>query len=424
MIYSKYIQKYLAHYSETELKKIDLNILPNYERLVVMPAFAEALQLQDAFESAALAALFAQKKTLIIIVINEGNQTSIEDSQKNSISWRFLSEQGNSLYKDPENYWFLLEKNCYFDCLIINHFQSPFKFHVGEGVGKARKIGFDIGLRILAESKLSYPWVYSIDADTTLPLNYFSRDLEDVDFITHKTRAEQKTGAYVLNFHHKAESPTLKAAVQRYEKYLYSYYENLRNIQSPYAYVSIGSALVVSLEHYAKVRGMPKRLAGEDFHLLNKIAKDSSITTLSSPSVTIAARISQRTPFGTGQALLADLEAKNTRKYSAFNQKGYDHLHLILKAAEHALTNNELNFKLIVSEVSSKLHVNNLDLMRVYQANDVFKIDNMVKVAKLTSNNIIQQKKSFHQQFDALKTFQVLKFLSSPPTNLPLSIEI
>lgn len=414
MIHSKYIQKYLAQYSETELEKININILPNYERLVVMPAYSEALQLQDAFESAALAALAAQKKTLIIIVINERIHTSADDSSNNFISWNFLSKQGDTLYEDPEKYWLLLEKNCFFDCLLLNHFQTPFQFCEGEGVGKARKIGFDLGLKIFAESKLSYPWIYSIDADTSLPLDYFSRDLEDPAFILHRTRADQDTGAYVLNFQHKTESAVLQTAVQRYEKYLYDYYENLRHINSPYAYVSIGSAMVVSLEYYAKVRGMPKRLAGEDFHLLNKIAKDSSITTLSSPSLTIVARISQRTPFGTGQALLADLEAKNSGKYSVFNKKGYDHLHLILSAAEYALVNSELNLLSVVSKLSASLLVSNIDLNSISVVNDVYKIDNMLKVAKVSSNNLSQQKKSFHQQFDALKTFQVLKFLSSP----------
>ncbi len=54
---------------------------------------------------------------------------------------------------------------------------------------------------------------------------------------------------------------------------------------------------------YAGVRGYPKRSAGEDFYLLNKICKLAPIKRLLEPTLTIQARPSSRVPFGTGPAL-------------------------------------------------------------------------------------------------------------------------
>ena len=47
----------------------------------------------------------------------------------------------------------------------------------------------------------------------------------------------------------------------------------MKYARSPYAFHTIGSTMAVSANHYAKVRGFPKREAGEDFYLLNKLAK-------------------------------------------------------------------------------------------------------------------------------------------------------
>ncbi len=52
---------------------------------------------------------------------------------------------------------------------------------------------------------------------------------------------------------------------------------------------------------YAAVRGMPKRLAGEDFHMLGKLAKIGPVWR-HGPVLTLRPRASTRVPFGTGPA--------------------------------------------------------------------------------------------------------------------------
>jgi hypothetical protein len=65
--------------------------------------------------------------------------------------------------------------------------------------------------------------------------------------------------------------------------------------------------MAVSADHYAKVRGFPKREAGEDFYLLNKLAKVGSVMELCQDQdcqpIEIEARCSDRVPFGTGAAV-------------------------------------------------------------------------------------------------------------------------
>jgi hypothetical protein len=51
------------------------------------------------------------------------------------------------------------------------------------------------------------------------------------------------------------------------------------------------------------VRGFPKKMAGEDFYLLNKLAKVGAIHCLDGDPIVLSGRISNRVPFGTGRAM-------------------------------------------------------------------------------------------------------------------------
>ena len=77
--------------------------------------------------------------------------------------------------------------------------------------------------------------------------------------------------------------------------------------ESPYAFHTIGSTMAVNALNYAKVRGFPKREAGEDFYLLNKLAKVRAVIELTQDDdcrpIEIESRRSDRVPFGTGAAV-------------------------------------------------------------------------------------------------------------------------
>ncbi len=85
-----------------------------------------------------------------------------------------------------------------------------------------------------------------------------------------------------------------------YDLKLDYYVAGLAFADSPYRHYSLGSAMVVHAEAYAIVRGYPKRSAGEDFYLLNKLAKYGNVAFDRSRKVKLGERISTRVPFGTG----------------------------------------------------------------------------------------------------------------------------
>lgn len=164
----------------------------------------------------------------------------------------------------------------------------------GQGVGLARKIGFDFALALRAAGRLRTGWIHSTDADTVLPRDYFER----------LTGGPDGVAAAVYPFEHEfAPDPLLATAARLYEISLRYYVLGLAWAGSPYAYQSMGSCLAVSADAYARVRGFPRRNALEDFYALNKLAKVGLILRLSGTRLVLEGRISERVPISTGKAL-------------------------------------------------------------------------------------------------------------------------
>ena len=140
----------------------------------------------------------------------------------------------------------------------------------GQGVGWARKIGFDIALRLHRSRRLSSRWLHSTDADVILPHDYFER--------ASAVQAPANAAALVYPFSHRGEEDVaLARAVQLYEISLRYYVLGLASAGSHYAHHTIGSTIAVDAIAYAKVRGVPKRTAAEDFYLLGKLAKIGAV---------------------------------------------------------------------------------------------------------------------------------------------------
>ena len=111
--------------------------------------------------------------------------------------------------------------------------------------------------------------------------------------------------ALLLPFWHEPSPDTsnLRRANALYEIKLRYYVLGLRAAQSPYDFHTIGSTIVVHAHDYARVRGFPKRQAGEDFYLLNKLAKLRPIGRSKGTALRIKGRCSDRVPFGTGKSI-------------------------------------------------------------------------------------------------------------------------
>lgn len=164
------------------------------------------------------------------------------------------------------------------------------------GVGMARKLGCDLVLPYLADKGL----LVHLDADCRVEDTYLTV-IED-----YFTRHE---GGGVLPYCHPLPTTQpFRAAMICYELYLRCHRQGLQWAGSPYAYHAIGSTMVSTAEAYVKAGGMNCREAGEDFYFLQQVAKISDVDYLEGTVVWPSSRISQRTPFGTGQVIAASEE--------------------------------------------------------------------------------------------------------------------
>jgi len=186
-----------------------------------------------------------------------------------------------------------------FDVLLVDHNLLPYEDH--KGVGLARKVAADMALKLVVTGHIKTPWIFSTDADVILPAGYFQVP-------------EQIGGddlACSLRFQHISTDPQLLALQDAYDFKMYYYQQGIRFIGSAYNYIPLGSTLIIHAEAYAKIRGFPVRSGGEDFYLLNKVAKLGGVFQPEQPVVEINVRMSERVPFGTGPAIRkirADIE--------------------------------------------------------------------------------------------------------------------
>lgn len=166
------------------------------------------------------------------------------------------------------------------------------------GVGLARRIGCDLALPRLHWPDA--PLLVSLDADTLVEPNYLAA-------VTNHFAATE-AGAAVLAFRHRpANDPERQTAIDRYELFIRCHALGLARAGSPYAFIAIGSAMAARAMTYVRCGGMPRRQAGEDFYFLQQAVKTDGVARLGGTRVWPSARASERTPFGTGRSMAAQL---------------------------------------------------------------------------------------------------------------------
>jgi len=289
------VDQYLTRYAEPESSSVPIDL--SFDNVLVIPAFRESPEsLAHCWRS-----LPERDRTLIIIVLNAppGRQGETVSTLA-GLSQRVMSRTGALVFcRTPDNRPLLLVDRC------SNGQTIPVK----HGVGLARKIGADIALALWRDGKVRSPFIHSTDADTQLPVDYFTGAM-DPDLLPN-------TSALVFPFLHQP-SPGTEEVCYLYEISLHYYVAGLRWAGSPYAFHTIGSTLAFRAQHYAEVRGFPQRSAGEDFYLLNKLAKRGPVVSLTRPVLNISGRVSDRVPVGTGPGIrkLQDLTSpRNDMRY-------------------------------------------------------------------------------------------------------------
>ena len=255
------------------------------------------------------------------MVINGSNNDSVEQQQLNYDSWDFIKTHFNSRFVGDEGFEVFDAK--FGTIVTINCFDGENTLGPRQGVGLARKIGTDLALYLWTRDQIRSPFIQSTDADVRLPHDL----LEQVYSIPRK----QKFSALLLPFLHvpTPNTPEVSRASAIYEISLRYYVMGLRYAGSPYAYHTIGSTILVHANDYAKVHGYPKRLAGEDFYLLNKLRKIRPLYRCSGEPLRIEGRISRRVPFGTGRKIE---EIQNQSAYGFYSPKVFETLRQFLQS--------------------------------------------------------------------------------------------
>ncbi|MDF3070899.1 MAG: hypothetical protein K0R38_6500, partial [Polyangiaceae bacterium] len=184
-----------------------------------------------------------------------------------------------------------------YDVLLVDRATEGRRFPDDQGVGLARRIGMDVALALHARGRVVSAWLGCSDGDARLPADYFAQNAATEPRGPHGVR---RVGLTLPFWHVPGDSAAVDAATAAYELSLRYYTLGLASAGSPYAYESMGSSMVVRADAYAEVRGFPRRQAGEDFYLLDKLAKVGGIHRPTRAPIELRSRVSARVPFGTG----------------------------------------------------------------------------------------------------------------------------
>ncbi|HEU5075591.1 MAG TPA: hypothetical protein VFU02_15470 [Polyangiaceae bacterium] len=295
------VAKYLARYAVPEAR-LPLALPNRYEHVLVVPALGESVSFLDGIRSAYEPdpASGEAERGLLLLVVNAAPDTPPALRAKNHelmLELEAGARARKTLHHEPSIRWFDLGE---FDAIVVDRSGPDHLLPERQGVGLARKLGADLALAFKARGLIRAQGFGSTDADTTLPVGYFGAG----------ERALASAEAAVFPFVHAPSSEALlDRATLAYELSLRYYVLGLCAAGSNYAYHSLGSTLYVGFEAYAHVRGFPRLRAGEDFYLLDKLAKLGAVCRLYDPLIRIEARRSARVPFGTGPGVQRLLDA-------------------------------------------------------------------------------------------------------------------
>jgi hypothetical protein len=369
----------LANYAEKETLGL-ANIKQFYEYVIVIPVCNESLDcLEDIFTH-------IQENILIIVVVNSPignidwsiiNTLFIDDLHKKSIKNIKVSTDCQ-----------LLKFKTFNDVLMVDKNRNGQQLNLDQGVGKARKIGCDIALKLFTKGFIKYPWIFSTDADVILPQNYFSESIKNNDDFS----------AIVLDFEHITDDVVLSQLQFLYDFKLRYYQAGISFAGLNYNYIPLGSTLIVKMECYAQVRGFPMRNAGEDFYVLNKLAKIKPIQYLvDGVVVKIKSRLSDRVPFGTGPALIQIKELTSPEHYKYYHPKCFNYLKQWIKFLQERWVFGGLNLEKPTDK----------NLLELYS---YLNCENVFKRVSIQMTSALRWQQFIHQWFDAFKGLKTVHF--------------
>lgn len=392
-----HLQLYLDQYAESIAKHIAEDLLSQdglklgsfnhclpFKHCLVVPAYNES--------TAFLQRLKAQKidtlgRLLLIVIINQPKTDNNIDT--NQQLWEWIRSSGENALSRGLYQWVDWQDKT-ISLLAVDRFHQglPAK----QGVGLARKIGCDLASALIAKNGIHSHWIHTSDADVHLPQDYFIQ-----------VPGGKNISALVYPYQHIGDHSNITEATQLYEQGLYYYTDGLEYAGSPYCFQTLGSCIAVNVNHYAQARGFPKRAGGEDFYLLNKLAKLGVIKKLNGDKLKIDARISNRVPFGTGPAVEKIEKLQQT-------QQSYTHYnHQVFKELKQLLINFP-NLYEHIDKPQQWLHQNSVPCQYALKAIGIDKLFHHLGHQRLAQE---YYKTQIHHWFDGFRTLRFIHELEA-----------
>ncbi|MFK7825343.1 MAG: hypothetical protein AB8G05_14405 [Oligoflexales bacterium] len=407
--YNKYIHQYSE--PETILGKwiVDLTHEEGaFDRLLVVPLCSEREAFPFMMQSVVEAVSKHSLNILLILVVNHRKDSPDWMQENNRV---FLEEWGRKLeekkFHPSTGAFFGKYKSL--QILFVDRATIGREFPEKQGVGLARKIGCDIAFFLWFANKSIAPFAFTSDGDAVLPQDYF------VGF-DWKVLVDEHVSAVTFPFEHFELASMNKneiRAMHAYDFYLRYYQQGLENSGSPYAYQNIGSTICFSLSFYGKVRGFPKKQAGEDFYFLNKLRKMGPIREKKGNTIQLQGRPSIRVPFGTGKSIIniAGTLAKG-EEYLIYHPHVFKILKILLEEVDHFCEFKNYHRFLVACEkrfLLNKLYYCEKNFFNINDLNEIMvnlglKDFLQNKINQVMSQNVYQ----FMVWFDSFKT---LKFV-------------
>jgi hypothetical protein len=304
-------RQYLDRHAEPEAgRALDLmQHSPPKTHAICIPACNEDAGFLQTLDT--VCGLHTARDTLLVLVVNGAEDSPDTVHEGNQ---RFLALLRSHLDFAPGT-MVICRKNS-LDLLLVDRASPGHRLPEKQGVGLARKIACDIAVALHAHGRVRSPWILSTDADVALA----------PDTLDALPADDAPGSAALYPFVHSLEGdPEQQRAMVQYETFLHYHVLGLRFARSPYANHAIGSLIAVNAQSYAAVRGFPRRRAGEDFYLLNKLRKVAPLLDLPGPRIQIRGRVSHRVPFGTGAAVKR-LSAQPAEAYRVYPPTLYEGL--------------------------------------------------------------------------------------------------
>tara|TARA_B110000438_G_scaffold303144_1_gene363359 strand:+ start:508 stop:1644 length:1137 start_codon:yes stop_codon:yes gene_type:complete len=371
------LDKTFNKYSKQKVFKEYFNphVLPKKEKynfFIIIPAYNEESYINDTLKSISCQDSNLLNTTLIVIVINNADNTKLKIKNNNQRTFHSL-----------------MKKNYNFEMILLDCYSSHFAFpNKVAGVGLARKVGMDFCISYSHYSSL----FCSLDADTIIHKKYLkiiSKEYVKYNFFT----------ATVNFLHQKNNDYEIQNAIIEYELLIKDIANNLYNIGSRYGFVSMGSTIICTMEAYISIGGIPPKKATEDFYFLQKLAKYKYIHKIKEVLVYPSSRAEERVYLGTGFRM-SNIKKKIDFSDLYVNPKAYvelENLYNIIKI--------QWNHKSV--EIISSLAKNNSKLYQYLKNNNFVNIINKMQKNAKNQNHLLNQ---FHGWFDNLKIYKFLKY--------------